>query len=119
MMLVKWNATLCTNFLIAFVTICLLPPTARGAGQSTPASGSPDTQLLQALVSELRQIRLAMEHANAVSVRMQATLQRMQTEQSQVNRLSGELDSVHREVMRAETEQAQESAHLSQPGQSA
>jgi chromosome segregation ATPase len=84
------------------------------AQQGAPPSPSSDSQILQQLLDEVRQLRLTWERASAASARLQILLQRMQLQQNQMNRIDSELDSVRDELMRAESQQAQSSSQLSE-----
>ncbi len=95
------------------ITILCLGATVTAAQQSTAPYHASETQTLQELLSEVRQLRLALERASSMSFRLQITLQRLQWQQNQVNRVASELDSVRGSLGRAESEQAQLSAHLS------
>lgn len=77
-----------------------------------PTPGPPDTQILQQLVAEVRQLRLALERTNSVNSRLQITLQRIQLQQNQINRISSQLESVRSEILRSEAEQGQASSNL-------
>jgi len=74
--------------------------------------GPSDTQILQQLVAEVRQLRLALERTNSVNSRLQITLQRIQVQQKQVNRISGQLESLHNGIVRSEAERGQASSNL-------
>lgn len=94
----------------ALVLISLMLSASVSAQQPTP--GPPDTQILQQLVAEVRQLRLALERTNSVNSRLQITLQRIQLQQNQINRISSQLESVRSEILRSEAEQGQASSNL-------
>ena len=81
--------------------------------QAAAPAGSSDVQILQELVSEVRQLRLALVRTSAISSRLQITLQRVQLQQNQVNTIAERLASVRNEIARLQAEQAQASGNLS------
>jgi chromosome segregation ATPase len=98
----------------ALLISLVLSASANGqAYQATAPAGSSDAQILQELVSEVRQLRLVLARTSAISSRLQITLQRVQLQQNQVNTISDRLASVRNEIARLQTEQAQASGHLS------
>ena len=110
-MILPWTRKLGLNQILIACSLLLSLPAQ--AGQAAASSEASPAQPLQAISSELRQLRLAIERTNAVNARMQITLQRLQIQQGQVNRISTALESVHGEITRAEREQAQTSSHVS------
>lgn len=74
--------------------------------------GRPDTQVLEQLVTEVRQLRLALERTSSVNSRLQVTLQRIQLQQNQVNRIASQLESLRNDIMRSEAEQGQAASNL-------
>jgi chromosome segregation ATPase len=83
------------------------------AQQAAPPSRSSDSQVLQQLLDEVRQLRRTCERASAAGARLQIVLQRMQLEQNQLNRIDSKLESVRDDLMTAESQQAQSSSQLS------
>jgi hypothetical protein len=77
---------------------------------SAQAQSPPDTTM-QALLTEVRQLRLALEKSNAVLPRIQVTLQRMQLQQDAVSRASRELDEARALVSKSAAEQEGMSGH--------
>jgi len=59
---------------------------------------SPDSQTMQALLSEVRQLRAAIERAMAIQPRIQITLERMQVGQRRIEQLSRPLEDVRRQI---------------------
>jgi chromosome segregation ATPase len=96
---------------LMFISL-ILTASANAQQQVSPSSATSETQVLQQLVTEVRQLRLTLERTNATSSRLQLTLQRIQLEQNQVNRISSQLESVRNEIVRSETEQGQVSGDL-------
>jgi hypothetical protein len=108
-MIVACTRKLGQNYILL---VCLLLSLPMQAEQAAASSEPSHAQELQAVCSELRQLRLAIERATSVHTRMEITLQRMQLQQGQVNRISAALESVHGEIARAEREQAQTASYL-------
>jgi phosphoenolpyruvate carboxylase len=69
---------------------CTLAPTS--------SAQSPDSASLQALVTEIHQLRLALEHAGATTPKIQITLLRLQLQEQKVTRISEQLADVRRQI---------------------
>src|SRR5690242_5976812 len=69
-------------------------------------SQSSDSSVLQALLSEVHQLRLALERANTVGPRIQLVIERMKIQREQVVRISTQLDAVRRELEHSQSEQS-------------
>lgn len=67
-----------------------------------------DRQTLPTLLSEVRQLRLAIERSTLLGTRMQIALQRIQMQETRAARVSQDLDRLRREV--AELQMAHSSA---------
>src|ERR1700682_606960 len=59
---------------------------------------SPDSASLQALVTEIHQLRLAVERASATTPKIQITLQRLQLQEERVTRISEQLADVRKQL---------------------
>src|SRR5260370_37993872 len=79
-----------TTAMLTLVAVLALP----AAAQTT----SPDTAALQALLSEVRQLRLALERSASIGPKMQLTLQRVQMQEQKLHRVSLELNAVRKEI---------------------
>ncbi len=90
--------------------LLLLMPLSLNAQQimSVPA----DPRVLEQLVNEVRQLRLAIERTNSISSRLQITLELIQLQQNQVNRISSQLESLRNQIVKSETDQSQASSNL-------
>ena len=69
-------------------------------------TASPDTQALQALVTEIRQLRQDMQATTIVTQRVQIVLYRLQTQTALVTRASSRLDDcalIHSAIAQSET----------------
>src|SRR5262249_14114102 len=76
---------------------------------STPALGqtnSKDSQTLQALLMEVRQLRQDLEATALVAHKVQVLLYRLQVQNTTVARLSRSVDDAHAEVSQLEAERA-------------
>jgi chromosome segregation ATPase len=59
---------------------------------------SPDSASLQALVTEIHQLRLAVERAGATTPKIQITLQRLQLQEQKMARISGQLADLRKQI---------------------
>jgi chromosome segregation ATPase len=80
---------------VTYVLICLGIPAGVVSAQT---SGASDTATLQALLTEVRQLRIAVEKASLIAPRMQITLQRLGAQQQNVTRISQQLDEVRKQI---------------------
>src|SRR5580700_6027144 len=96
--------------LVGFCRIIFL---AGLAALSAPAqTANPDNPTLQALLSEVRQLRLTVEKSVSIGPRMQLILQRAQSQDAKVARISERLDEVRRQVAGERARQADAGEHL-------
>jgi chromosome segregation ATPase len=63
---------------------------------------APDSAGLQAVVTEIHQLRLAVERAGAATPRIQITLQRLLSQEQKVARISGQLTEVRKQIAGSE-----------------
>ena len=70
-------------------------------------SASPDTQALQALVAEIRQLRQDMQATTIVTQRVQIVLYRLQTQTSLVTSAASRLDDARSSLGRAQSDRKQ------------
>jgi len=75
---------------VLFVSICL------GASAQTPPPS--DSSVIQTLLSEVHQLRLAIERTNSIGPRIQLAVERARTQQQVVLRLSDQLDNARRDL---------------------
>ena len=94
------------------ITMLVLSTCVYAQQPASPSGSAPDRQMLEQLVSEVRQLRLAIERTNSVSSRLQIILQRIQLQQNQVNRISGQLEVVRNQIATSEADQSQASSNL-------
>jgi septation ring formation regulator EzrA len=91
--------------LFRFGTIVLLAALAASSARMAQAqTANPDTATIEALLSEVRQLRRTVEKTLSVGPRMQVILQRAQLQEQKVSRLSQQLDEVRKQI-------ADETAH--------
>ena len=83
--------------IVLFVSLCLA-----ARAQTPPPS---DSSLIQALISEVHQLRLAIERSNTLSPRIQLVVERVKMQQSVVTRVSDQLESAHRELDKLQSDQ--------------
>src|SRR5215470_16461379 len=84
---------------------------------STPALGqtnSKDSQALQALLTEVRQLRQDFETTALVTHKMQVLLYRLQTQNTTVARLSRNVEDAHADVSQLEDERTKLAADIKQ-----
>jgi hypothetical protein len=69
-------------------------------GLSLPARAqtNPDAPAIQALLTEVRQLRLALERSALLTPKLQLTMQRIQLQDQKVARLSAQLEAVRRDI---------------------
>ena len=85
---------------VLFVSLCL------AARAQTPPPPTPDSSVIQALLSEVHQLRLAIERSNTLSPRIQLVVERVKMQQSVVTRLSDQFESARREFENAQAGQS-------------
>ena len=101
-----------TTALLFALILPITSATAQDQRSNAASSGRSEAQILEDLVTEVRQLRLALERTNSINSRLQITLQRVQLQQNQVTRISGQLESVHDAIGRLESEQTDLSNHM-------
>ena len=75
-----------TTTLIILLTTWIAGTSASGQSRSSPdTSQADDRQIMQALVYEMRQLRLAVQRTNVISHRLQITLERLRLQQARVD----------------------------------
>jgi chromosome segregation ATPase len=92
------------NPAIAF--LILAAATGAAFAQQTPDN------TISALLSEVRQLRLALERSAVVAPKIQVTLQRMQLQQDAVSRVSRQLEDVRDQIAKSATEEANLASHV-------
>src|SRR5690348_13180496 len=92
------------------ILLSLLPNVPLSAQQA--ASVPANTPVLEQLVTEVRQLRLALERTSVINSRLQITLQRIQLQQNQVNRITAQLETLRNDIVRSEADQSQAASNL-------
>jgi hypothetical protein len=89
-----WNLGMCCLIMIATALLA--------SGQQTDATT--DKATIQALLMEVRQLRLALERSTSLVPRIQLAAQRLQAQQDRVDRLSKEVRDVRNSMAQQSTE---------------
>lgn len=84
-----------------FAALLFSIPALPGAQAQTSSEGT-----IQALLAEVRQLRLVLERSAVITPRIQVTLQRMQLQQDSVSRASRELEDVRGHLAKSAAEEA-------------
>jgi hypothetical protein len=77
------------------------------AQDRTAAEPSSTAQTLQTLLSEVRQLRLALERSNLLGPRIQIAVSRIQLQQEQVARLNGQIERSRRNIADLQDKQSE------------
>ena len=80
------------------------------AGAQTPPPS--DASVIQALLSEVHQLRLAIERSNTLSLRIQLAVERMRLQQQVVSRLSDQLEGARQDLDRMQAEATRAAEHV-------
>src|SRR5262245_22594762 len=95
---------------LSFLLIVLAVVCTPAAGQTT----SKDSETLQALLIEVRQLRQDFEATAVFAHKMQVLIYRLQTQNTSVSRLSRSVDDAHTEVNQLENERTRLAAEIKQ-----
>src|SRR6266852_6791516 len=88
------RSTLFTLF-VAATLILFVPQDSRAQSGTAPNAGGPrQDQVIQELLSEVRQLRIALQHISVNAYRGQVMVERLRLQQEQVNRLAQQLNAV-------------------------
>jgi chromosome segregation ATPase len=91
------RSTLSTFFVVALLV--LITPRESDAQSAPPnAGGSRPDQVVQELLGEVRQLRIALQQISVNAYRGQVMVERLRLQQEQVNRLSQELGSTRNQI---------------------
>ena len=86
--------------------LVLFAPHKSHAQSALPnAGGSKQGQVIQELLGEVRQLRIALQHISVNAYRGQVMVERLRLQQEQVNRLTQELNSIRNQIRQAKAEQ--------------
>jgi peptidoglycan hydrolase CwlO-like protein len=97
-------------FRISFLLLVLLVVSTPGSGQTN----SKDSQTLQALLTEVRQLRQDFEATALITHKMQSLLYRLQTQNTIVSRLLRSVDDSHSEANQLKNERDKLAADIKQ-----
>ena len=89
-----------TNFLCASVAAALM------AGCASAQTPNPDAATMEALLSEVRQLRHTVEKTLSLGPRMQLLLQRAQFQEQKISRIQAQLDDVRKQIAAETARQA-------------
>src|SRR5713226_9255371 len=87
-------------FVLCLVTFCCVSPTGAQAQSNKPAGsvqGDRD-QTLRQLLTEVHELRLAVQRATVTNTRFQMLIERVRVQQAQVDSLSRQLENVHSQI---------------------
>jgi len=87
-------------FVLCLVTFCCVSPTGAQAQSNKPAGsvqGDRD-QTLQQLLTEVRELRLAVQRATVSNTRFQMLIERVRVQQGHIDALSRQLENIHSQV---------------------
>lgn len=98
--------------LLALATVVLTSLTASKAFTDSAAQPAQSDQTLQALLSEVRELRLALQRANLNTYHAQITIERMKLQQQRVDRLTSQLGDIRRQLADTRKALSQKSTEL-------
>jgi chromosome segregation ATPase len=98
----------------AFALVIVTAWCAQSAAPATAQTASPDTQALQALVAEIRQLRLDMQATTIATQRVQIVLYRLQMQTTLMTRASSRLDDVRSSMGNLQSEKKNLSLRVQQ-----
>jgi hypothetical protein len=87
---VKGKSLVCLALILFFISLPAVPQQS--------ATNASESALLQALLEEVRQLRIATERSSAIAPRMQLTIARFQMQQERVDRQERELEIVKNQL---------------------
>ena len=85
---------------VGFVTICFVAPTRTLAQTNKPGESTKgdSEQTLKQLLTEVRELRLAVQRATVSNTRFQMLIERVRVQQAHVDALSRQLENLHSQV---------------------
>ena len=86
--------------LIGLLTICFVSPTRAQAQTNKPSESTQGDrdQTLKQLLTEVRELRLAVQRATVSSTRFQMLIERVRVQQAHVDALGRQLENIHSQV---------------------
>lgn len=76
------------------------------AAQAQSQPQPQDSHVVQALLSEVHQLRVALERSNVIGPRIQLGVERLKLQQESVRRISDQLEAVRRDLERTTSDEA-------------
>ena len=83
---------------LGLVMLCSVSPVRAQAQTNKPADSAQADQTLKQLLTEVRELRLAVQRATVSNTRFQMLIERMRVQQTHVDALSRQLESLHSQV---------------------
>src|SRR5882762_2707300 len=94
---------------LGLVTLCFIYPTGAQAQSNKPAESTQGDrdQTLKQLLTEVRELRLAVQRATVSNTRFQMLIERVRVQQAHVDALSHQLENQHSQVAEMKAEKPQ------------
>ncbi len=92
------RATLFTFFGVAALVLLVAQDSWAQSGSAPNAVAPKQDQVIQELLGEVRQLRIALQHISVNAYRGQVMVERLKLQQEQVNRLTQELNSTRNQI---------------------
>jgi len=86
------------GFALGLVMLCSVSPIRAQAQTNKPADSAQGDQTLKQLLTEVRELRLAVQRATVSNTRFQMLIERVRVQQTHVDALSRQLESFHSQV---------------------
>ena len=106
------RSTLFTFFGAAALILFVSPDSRAQSGIAPNAGGPKQDQVIQELLGEVRQLRIALQHISVNAYRGQVMVERLKLQQEQVNRLTQELNSTRNQISEMRSTQVSAKAKL-------
>ena len=92
------RATLFTFFGVAALILLVTQDSRAQSGTAPNAGGPKQDQMIQELLGEVRQLRIALQHISVNAYCGQVMVERLRLQQEQVNRLTQDLNSTRNQI---------------------
>src|SRR5216684_2726621 len=86
---------LTSGLALGLVMLCSVSPIRAQAQTSKPADSAQGDQTLKQLLTEVRELRLAVQRATVSNSRFQMLIERVRVQQAHVDALSRQLENIH------------------------
>jgi hypothetical protein len=88
-----------TSYIVGFLLVCLAYTASfKVIGRASPLQSSADAQVLQSLLTEVRELRIALQRSNLTTFRTQVALERMRLQIERVQKSRESLDRTREEL---------------------